>query len=55
MFSAPSTQGKTSSDNQDQATAEKHLVKSMDFSHALGIWLKGLLNRFSLPKCKASD
>jgi hypothetical protein len=35
--------------NQDQATKEKQLVKSMDFSHALGIGLKGLLNRFLLP------
>jgi hypothetical protein len=35
--------------NQDQPTAEKHLVKSMDFFHAFGLVLKWLLNRFSLP------
>jgi hypothetical protein len=35
--------------NQDQATTEKPVSKSMDFSHAFGLVLKWLLNRFSLP------
>jgi len=35
--------------NQDQPTAEKNLVKSMDFSHAKGYGVKWLLNRFLLP------
>jgi hypothetical protein len=32
--------------NQDQPTAEKRLLKSMDFSHALRLSLKVLLNTF---------
>jgi hypothetical protein len=36
--------------NQDQPTAEKQLVKSMDFSHAQRYVLGGVLNSFLLPK-----
>jgi len=36
--------------NQIQPTTEKLVAKSMDFSHAHGLVLEGLLNSFLLPK-----